>query len=322
MLTLLAWLVAGCLGAIALFFAITWLACQLKQRRVMRTYPVLGRFEVVNGHRVHVHQFGSGPDLVIAHGATSHMREAIACFARGLEGEFRITLIDRPGEGHTRPLHRRGESLREQADFLADTVRALGIDSFVLLGQSFGGSVALAWALHRPEGLRAMALAATPAYPWLPHLPWRIKGPAMPVLGPLIAQVVFAWFPQSYFQKGYAQVFFPNAVPDGYGDRIGLPLSLLPRNVVADNRQLARMGRDLSEIGPHYGKIAIPVEVVNGAEDAAVKPELHAHVLGREIPGARVRLLKGQGHMPHVGDPEGINDAVRRAARRAAAREQ
>ncbi|MBR9822140.1 MAG: alpha/beta hydrolase [Rhodobacteraceae bacterium] len=287
----------------------------------MRTYPPLGRFLTVNGHRVHVHQFGEGPDLVIAHGATSHMREAMACFATGLAGEFRVTLIDRPGEGYTPRLHRRGESLREQAELMADTVQALGIENFTLLGQSFGGSVALAWAIHRPEGLRAVALSAAPAYPWLPNLPWRIKGPAMPVLGPLIARVVLAWFRKSYFIDSYAKVFFPNAVPENYGHRIGLPLSLLPHNVVADNRQLARMGRDLTEIGPRFGEIRIPVEIVIGAEDKVVRPELHAHALAREIPGARVRLLKGQGHMPHVGDPEGIGDAVRRAARRARAKD-
>lgn len=313
----LAWLAGGLCVAVLAFALATWIKGMLKRRRVLATYPPLGQFLTIDGHRVHYLQFGAGPDLVILHGATTQMREAMETYAPDLGRDFRVTIIDRPGMGYSDRLSREGESLKQQAAHLDRVLETLGIERTTLLGQSFGGSIALAWVLSRPARIEALALTATPTYRWIPRMPWRIKGPAMPYVGPLIAQFVFVWFPESYYARKYREHFFPASQPEDYTTRIGTPLSVLPGSIVSDNRQLARMEDDLTELAPHYSEISVPVEIVNGAEDMIVAPDLHAIPLGREIPGARVKLLKGLGHMPHVGDPDGINGAVRRAARRA-----
>ncbi|MGI3164945.1 alpha/beta fold hydrolase [Pseudooceanicola sp. 200-1SW] len=308
---------ATILACLALAALLTWLRAYQRSHQAQTLYPPRGRMITVNGHPVHVLQLGSGPDVVVVHGVTSQMIEPLETYVPALLPHFRVTLIDRPGLGYTPRLNHQGESLREQAEFLDDTCAALGLDQVTLLGQSFGGSIALAWALYRPERLSSMVLVGTPAFPWLPKLPWRVRGPALPVLGPLVAQVVTAWFPQSRFDRDYIAYFAPREMPQGYARKVGLRLTLRPHSIVSDNRQLKRMQPDLAEMGPHYGEIRMPVEILFGGSDVITAPQLHGVPLSREIPGARLKQLKDQGHMVHVGGAAEIAEAVQRAARRA-----
>jgi pimeloyl-ACP methyl ester carboxylesterase len=73
-------------------------------------------------------------------------------------------------------------------------------------------------------------------------------------------------------------------------------------------------------MAPLYPGLALPVEILHGEEDAVVGAALHAEPLAQLIPGARLTLLPGIGHMPHHADPQAVVAAVGRAAARAGLR--
>ena len=58
-----------------------------------------------------------------------------------------VILFDRLGLGHLEKITDIGDTLKDQARLLRDAALMLGTERPIVLGQSYGGSVALAWAL-------------------------------------------------------------------------------------------------------------------------------------------------------------------------------
>jgi pimeloyl-ACP methyl ester carboxylesterase len=60
--------------------------------------------------------------------------------------------------------------------------------------------------------------------------------------------------------------------------------------------------------------MAVPLEIVHGSLDTIVPAEVHSVPLSRLVPGARLTLLEGAGHMPHHTHPEAVVAAIGRGA--------
>ena len=126
-------------------------------------------------------QTGAGRDVVLIHGAMTCLDDmAIALFA-SLEGEFRVTAFDRPGHG--RNMTPVASAPWEQAEAVHAAVQSLGLVRPVVVGHSFGGAVALAYAQRFPEETAGVVALSAIAFPE-PRLEQFVAGPrAMP--GPL-----------------------------------------------------------------------------------------------------------------------------------------
>ena len=101
---------------------------------------------------------GSGPDLVLIHGAGGNLREFTFDLAGQLTDRYRVIAFDRPGHGWTDRLpgygglgSTKGESPMEQAALLQKAAAKLGVQRPIVVGHSYGGAVALAWGLSQPE---------------------------------------------------------------------------------------------------------------------------------------------------------------------------
>jgi pimeloyl-ACP methyl ester carboxylesterase len=76
-----------------------------------------------------------------------------------LQTEFRCISLDLLGFGaSTKPMIR--YNIAKEVEFVRRVVEALELESFYILGHSFGGWVASAYALHYPDSLQGLILAA------------------------------------------------------------------------------------------------------------------------------------------------------------------
>jgi pimeloyl-ACP methyl ester carboxylesterase len=113
-----------------------------------------------NGLRIAYEQIGSGPPLVLLHGATTTSRASFAAQIPALAASFELILPDARGHGATRwdvADGFRAEWLVDDLEALAD---ALGLATFHLAGYSMGGMTALGFAVRAPGRLRTLAVAA------------------------------------------------------------------------------------------------------------------------------------------------------------------
>lgn len=313
------------LGAAVLSGTGTLLA-ERAERAAEAAYPPEGRILNVDGVPVHAAVSGTGPDLVIIHGANGNTRDWTFEFARRMADRYRVIVFDRPGAGYTgrvdpayaAAFSTRTESPAEQAALLAAAARQIGADAPVVVGHSYGGAVALAWALGHP--LSALVPVAAVSNVWQGEV-WplyRVAGSRLG--GALLVPWMTATLGNSYVTSRLGGFFAPDPVPDGYADYVGAPLSLRRESIRATARQIAGLKPLIAQMAPRYASISVPTEIVHGQADTAVPLAIHSARLADQIPGARLTVLDGVGHMVQHARPEAVDAAIERAAKRAGVR--
>ncbi len=291
-------------------------------------FPPLGQMLTVHGRRVHAVVMGQGPDLVLIHGAGGNLRDFTFDLAERLARHYRVFMFDRPGAGYTDRGTKAYESLwttkaetpREQAELLQAAAAQLGAERPIVLGHSYGATVAIAWAVYLPERIAAMVDVSGPVMPWPGGLSWFYNVNGSHVGGVAVPPLLTAFATQGMIDDSLTGVFAPNPVPEGYADSFGVPLALRRDAIRANARQVNTLRPQVVEMSPLYPQITIPVEIVHGDADLTVPLSIHSEPLARLVPGANLTVLPGVGHMPHHADPEAVIAAIDRAAARAGLR--
>lgn len=278
-------------------------------------YPATGAFVTVGRQRVHYVQAGHGPDLVLIHGASGSVRDFGFGMMQALSARWRVTAFDRPGLGWSDPLPGGETALAAQVAVLRGAAAALGLRDPLLAGQSYGGAVALAWALEAPPP--ALVLIAAPALPWPGSFdPWyRLN--SHPALRRLIVPLASAWVPQAHVDRVIGSIFTPDPVPEGYVETIGAALSVRPATLAANVAQVNDLRPQLVAMAPRYAGLRLPVEIVHGDADTIVPLAVHSQPLAGLLPQAALSVLAGAGHMPHHSRLPQVLAAIDRAAGRA-----
>lgn len=290
-----------------------------------RNFPE-GQFVSVAGRDVHVVVKGEGPDLVLIHGAGGSTREFTMGLADLLADRFRLIIFDRPGHGWTQqidPDHddawtSQSDSPRAQARHLAAAARALGVDNPLVLGHSFGGAVAMGWALEAEAAGVLILSGAT--MPWPGSIDWQYKVLGSPIGSALVPPLVPAVLPRDYVESTLQGVFKPNPVPDNYLSRAGVMMAIRAMTLRANNRQVNALRPHVVEMARDYPSLTMPFEILHGTADKTVYPEIHAEPLAALVGDAQVTLLNGIGHMPHHIVPDQVIAAIDRLAERAGLR--
>ncbi|AMY68198.1 alpha/beta fold hydrolase [Frigidibacter mobilis] len=253
-----------------------------------------------SGPAAFVQQFGQGPRAALGiHCSLAHSG-AWAPLMAVLDGRLTMTAFDLPGHGRSAPWE---PGLWGGADYIG-AARATALELLRqaggpvdVIGHSFGALVALAAALEAPERVRTLTLIEPVLFAALkdgPHWPAYLaeSAPFRAAMqagdAPLAAEVFVG-------QWGNGQ---PWASVDArqrgnFIQRIGLLTDIAPSNE-ADSAGLMRPGR--------LEALAMPVLLIRGDRSPASIPALMEVLAGR-IPGARLEVVAGAGHMLPLTHP-------------------
>ena len=307
------------IGALVLLIGAAFVVSAVRTARAEAAYPPEGRIVTVNGTRVHAVVQGEGPDVVLIHGSSGSTRDFTFRLAPALADRYRVITFDRPGLGYTDPLPG-GGSITEQAALLQAAATELGADRPIVLGQSYGGAVALAWAVTLPDSLSALVPVSSPTQPWDGPLPWLYEVNSSWWAPVTAIPLISAFTPESYIASQLRAVFAPQDMTEGFDDYIGAELVIRRESLRANALQRASLLDEITELKPRYDEITVPIELVHGDADGTVPFEIHAEPFALQVPEANVTRLPGIGHLPqHVATDEVIA-AVDRAAARAGLR--
>lgn len=311
---------------LALVAATQWRA-GTREAAAVRDNPPAAEFIEIDGVPVHYRIKGSGPDLVLIHGASGNMNDFTMGFSDRLTDRYRVILFDRPGLGWTGrlpgyggPWNNAEETPLEQADLLQRAADEIGVTNPIVLGHSFGGIVALAWGLKRPEDTAALVLVGAVAEPWPGELGWTYTVNGSTLGGALFVPLITAFVPQGYIASSIESIFAPQEAPEGYADHIGVGLTLRRESTRANAQQVNALRPHVVEMQKRYGTLNMPIEAVHGDADTIVPLKVHAEVLMGDVPNGNLTVLPGQGHMPQHTAPQEVIDAIDRAATRAGLR--
>jgi pimeloyl-ACP methyl ester carboxylesterase len=249
------------------------------------------------------------------HGASGNLRDFTFALVPALARRFRVICMDRPGFGLSDPLPAGQITLAAQAAHLRAAAAQLGVDRPVLCGHSYGGAVALAWALEAP--VAALVLLGAPSLPWPDDLdPW-YRWNRHPALRAVLVTLASAWVPMAYVGRAVDGIFAPDPAPPGYADHIGRGLSLRRRTLDLNIRQINALRAQLVAMEPHYPSLRLPVELAHGTADTIVPLHIHSAKLALRLPSARLTVLDQAGHMPHHSHKDQVVAIIMNAALRA-----
>ena len=239
---------------------------------------------------------GSGPAIILLHAGIADR----SMWAEQLEplaaAGHRVVALDLPGFGEAAP------APGEQAPWLdvLSAMDALGIERAALVGNSFGGAVALRVALVAPERVSALALISAPAIDFEPspqlRAAWDAEEAALERgdTEAAVAAVVDAW-----------------TLPDA-------PAQLRER-VAAMQRRIFEVQAGITEVAEapdpaeeHPERIAdldVPALVAAGERDM---PDFldGAEQLAAMLPGARHAVIPAPGHLAPLETPEAFRELL------------
>lgn len=298
----------------------------LREAGIEARYPPIGKLVRVGDRDIHVIVEGNGPDLVLLHGAGGNARDFTYQFTDHLTDRFRVISVDRPGlgwssrarDGLNDAFTTDAESPAEQARLIAEAVRQLGADRPLVLGHSYGGAVAMAWALEEPAAGIVLVSGATMPWPGPLQRYYRVFG--SPLGSALGAPLVSAFVSRDRIEQALDGVFAPATVDPGYINGAAVPLATRVDTFRANARQVRALRPHVVEMSARYGTIDLPVEVLHGTADTTVWASIHAEPITDLLPNANLTLLDGVGHAPHHVAPLPIIEAIDRLAKRAGLR--
>ena len=232
-------------------------------------------------------QSGQGPVLVLLHSLLSD-RASFDAIAPKLSRSFRVIVPELPGFGRSRAT---GSGLAGVADRMAEAVNdAAGGDEVIVLGNGYGGFVALQMAIRHPGIASRLILAdCGAAFSEQGRQAFRNMAAASKVRGLSdITDVAMRRLFAPEFQAEH---------PDLMRDRREAFLRTDPEVFRAACGQLAEL-----DLRPELLRITVPVLVLVGEHDEATPPPM-SHELAAGLPQAHLEIIPGCAHVPQLQSP-------------------
>ena len=264
----------------------------------------------IHGHEIAFRTAGDGPVVVLLHGMAG-------CSATWLEVmpalALRFTVLAPDLLGHGASAKPRSEySVSAHANVVRDLLAALGHDRATVVGQSFGGGVAMQFAYQFPARCERLVLVSSGGLG--PEVNGLLRTLSVPGAEHLLALLctralcdggerIIGWLGRAGLRPGPALVETMRAW-GALQDPAARRSFFRTLRAVVDGR-----GQSVSATDRLYLTSRMPTMIVWGADDALI-PVAHAEAAHKAIAGSRLEIFEGVGHFPHCEAPQRFADVL------------
>jgi pimeloyl-ACP methyl ester carboxylesterase len=288
-------LAAAAVGALAVSAVVNR---QLAKRAEQRNPPV-GRFIKIDGVWLHYVERGAGAPLVLLHGNGSMIQDFDSSGLIDLAAEtHRVIVFDRPGFGHSERPRDVTWTPSAQARLITHALQRLGVTKPLVLGHSWGASVAVAMALEFPDFVRGLVLASGYYYPTMRPDVVALSAPALPVVGDVASNTVSPLISRMLWPLMMKHIFGPAQVPEKF-DGFPKEMAVRPSQIRASAEESALMVPDAAASQDRYGELRMPVVIIAGQDDRLIDIDAQSARLHGDISGSTFRRIADSGHMVH-----------------------
>lgn len=243
---------------------------------------------------VNAAQSGKGPALFLFHSLLSD-RASFDAIAPKLARSCRVIVPELPGFGQSGAV---GGGLADVADRMAEAVRdGAGGDDAIVLGNGYGGFVALQMAIRHPGIATKLILAdCGAAFSDEGRQAFRNMAAASKAKG--LAAITDVAMRRLFAPE------FQDRHPDLMRDRREAFLRTDTEVFQAACAALAEL-----DLRPELPRVKIPVLVLVGEHDEATPPPM-SRELAAGLPDARLKIIAGCAHVPQLQAPDVFLDAI------------
>jgi pimeloyl-ACP methyl ester carboxylesterase len=271
-----------------------------------RSEPAAEEFPVehvsIHGQRFGYRRGGKGPVLLLLHGVAGSSRSWMPAMHL-LQHDFTVLAPDFLGHGQSAKPP--GDySLGNHASSMRDFLQLLGIERATVVGQSFGGGVAMQFAYQFPEMCERLVLVDAGGLGR--EVNWILRLVTLPA-AEYVMPVLFPRFVRDWGDSA-ARFLGDRGIHNARAAEMWRSYTSLTE---AENRQafvrtvravIDPGGQSVSAIDRLYLAARTPTLIVWGDQDTMI-PVDHAYKAHEAIPNSRLEIMEGVGHFPQVEDP-------------------
>lgn len=244
-------------------------------------------------------EIGRGSPVVLLHGTLTALEDMMIGLAESLAPHHRVLAFDRPGFGQSTVRRFADAGIWRQAEAIHHAMVALGLERPIIVGHSFGASVALAMAMDWPDSVGGVVALAPVVRPE-GRLEHALFGPrATPVAGDWLSLIAGVSSDRMLFPVLWRSMYLPQSMPGQVEKEF--PFSMAGRSEAA-----GRVGEDsisalsdLVRLNIRAPFCEIPVRIMGGDRDIVVRNGMNGRPLAELMPNAEFIDLPGLGHMIH-----------------------
>jgi pimeloyl-ACP methyl ester carboxylesterase len=297
-------------AAVISALAVSALANRRLAKKAVRDNPPFGQFLMIDGVRLHYLERGAGEPLVLLHGNGSMIQDFDSSGLIDLAAKnYRVIVFDRPGFGHSERPRDRVWTSSAQAELINKALHRLDISRALVLGHSWGASVAVALAVRYPTLVRGLVLASGYYYPTARADVPLLSVPALPLAGDVICHTVSPIASRLMWPILMKKIFGPRAVPRKF-DAFPKEMAVRPSQIQSSAAESALMIPNALKFKDRYSELQMPVSIVAGADDRLISIDEQSRRLHDNIVQSRFHPIAGHGHMVHQTATRSLMSAI------------
>jgi pimeloyl-ACP methyl ester carboxylesterase len=261
--------------------------------------PPAGQFLDVDGVQLHYVERGSGEPLVLLHGNGSMIQDFESSGLVDVAAKnFRVIIFDRPGFGHSDRPRNVIWTPDAQAQLIKRALERLGVSQAIVLGHSWGASVAVALALKFPDMVRGLVLASGYYYPTMRPDVIALSTPAVPVVGDVLAHTLSPIISRLMWPLMMTKIFGPRSAPAKF-EKFPKEMALRPSQIRASAAESTLMIPDAFHFKDKYANLKMPVVIIAGENDRLIDIDKQSARLHSDVAQSAFHRVPKTGHMIH-----------------------
>lgn len=254
-------------------------------------------------------QLRSQPVAFLIHGGPGADHTSYKPSFSPLSQKMQLVYFDHRGQGRSARGPQKTYTLDNNVEDMEALRQYLGLDKIVVLGSSYGGMVALSYAVRYPQNVSHLIVIATVADSRFLRRAQETLAKRGTEEQKAIAQRLWDGAFENeeqlreYFQvmmPMYSLTYDPNSRQEAWNQTILSPDAI---NIAFGG--FLRSYNVLEELH----KITSPTLVIGGRHDWICPPEFSEEI-AKEIPNADLRIFENSGHLIRVDEPEALRDAI------------
>ena len=245
---------------------------------------------------------GSGPSMLVIMGMSGTFDHWDAGFLGDLRSDFDVTVYDHRGVGSSTRLGQEQLTIAQLAEDAAGLLAALQVDTAHVLGISMGGMVAQELALAYPERIDTLTLGCT-----------YCGGEGSALSSKEVMRRLTEGMSSGVRERAIRAAWEANVSPafaandEAYARFLGIGLRRAVPVVTIMAQMRAIAAHDTSTRLP---QLRLPTLVIHGTLDEML-PVQNGHMIAGLIPGSRLEILDGVGHLFFWEQPAHSAELVR-----------
>ncbi len=266
-----------------------------------------GRFIDIDGEKIRVVQKGEGQDILLIHGTPGSI-EDWQPIIDSLSTTHRVTAFDRPGNGFSTANNYR-YTIKDNVKITNQLITALGLDSVLIVGHSYGGSIAAHMATTKNDMARSYIIVASPLYHLEPDGLFKVV--AAPVIGKGVGVLISKTSVDQKIEEGLTKRF------EGRTEILTDDFLTIRKQIWSQAKVLYSTSKehincdaDLKEVAGNYSKIDSKISIVYGTKDLQLIVD-GSEKFHESIPHSELHILENTGHFIQFEKTDALIKVIR-----------